>query len=97
MAFGTAGMLKYRYGWDNVSTRATGCNGPLLQADVVNGNPDTWYAHFKGKRGTWRRITMNPGDSGTVTQAQLTSAGFVDASDLENLYITRDPAPPVGG
>lgn len=88
------GILTYRYGWDGVSTRETGCVGPLNRVTVLNGNPETWYAHFQGRRGQWRRIDMAPGFSRTYNQSQLRNAGFEDNTDLENLTISTDPSPP---
>lgn len=92
--FGTAGSITYRYGWDGVSTKETGCVGPLNRVQVVNGNPETWYAHFQGKRGTWRRIVLDAGVSRSYTSGQLQSQGFIDNTDLEGLYLTTDPLPP---
>lgn len=76
------------------STFATGCVGPLLRIRLVNNTPDTFYGHFKGRRGNWRRVTLNPNESRNIGQTALTAAGFIDNTDLEGLYITRDPNPP---
>jgi hypothetical protein len=86
--------VDYRYGWDGVSTRATGCVGPLNRIRVRSGASVVYYAHFQGRRGTWRRVQIDPGDNRTVGAAALTAAGFQDNTDLEGLYITQDPNPP---
>lgn len=85
--------LSYRYGWDGVSAKPD-CVGPLLRIRVVNNTSDTWYAHFQGRRGTWRRVTLDPNETRNVGQQALTNAGFIDNTDLEGLYITRSTTPP---
>lgn len=86
----------YRYGWDGVSTRDTdvGCVGPLTRVVVRSSSEFTYYAHFQGRRGQWRRIVLDPGVTRTYNQQQLSNAGFEDNTDLEGLFITRDPNPP---
>ena len=92
--FGTDGLITYRYGWDGVSTMDTGCVGPLQDVTCVNNNPQTWYAHFQGRKGTWKSVTMAPGFNQTYNRNQLRQQGFNDSSDLEGLYLTTDPTPP---
>lgn len=85
--------VAFRYGWDGASVRPD-CVGPLLRVVARNVSALTYYAHFQGRRGQWRRITLDPGATRTYTQAQLSSAGFADNSDLEGLYITISQDPP---
>lgn len=86
-------LLSYRYGWDGVSVMPD-CVGPLLRVRVENFTAATYYGHFKGRRGTWRRVTLNPNEARNIGQQALTNAGFTDNTDLEALYITQDPNPP---
>lgn len=86
--------VSYRYGWDGTSVRPE-CVGPLIRVRVVNNSATvTWYAHFQGRRGQWRRLDMPPGFTNTYGTQALTNAGFVDNTDLEGLYITTDLTPP---
>lgn len=92
-AFGDAGLFSYKYGWDNVSIRPD-CIGPLLSAVISNNNPETWYAHFKGRRDTWRKLEIASGASLPLNKGQLNSRGFQDNTDLENMTFSTDPNPP---
>lgn len=94
-SFGANGILSYRYGWDGTSQRDSdlGCVGPIIRAQVINGNPETWYAHFKGRKGTWLRLTLDPGVNRTYNTNQLRQAGFDDTTDLLDLHISLSPTP----
>ena len=87
--------LTYRYGWDGVSTRETGCVGPLLRLTVQNlSATETWYVHMKGKRGQPQVFTLTPGFNATYNQGQLGSRGMDTNEDLDELHITQSPTPP---
>ena len=87
-------VVDYQYGWDGTSVRPD-CVGPLNQVTVRNTSATvTYYAHFKGRRGTPLRLDMPPGFNQTYNKGQLGSRGFSTNTDLENAYITKDPNPP---
>src|SRR5687767_9641608 len=77
--------VTYRYGWDGVSTKETGCVGPLIYVSGVNNSATTtYYAHFQGRRGTWRRISLAPGQTLEEDRPnRLRAMGFDDSSDME--------------
>jgi hypothetical protein len=92
---GGAVVVPYRYGWDGPSTMETGCVGPLQMVSGTNNSTQTYYAHFQGRKGTWRRVQLDPGQSVTYDKTgQLKQAGLIDNTDLDGLYITTDPNPP---
>src|SRR5690242_1299511 len=96
--------VKYRYGWDGVSTRETGCVGPLVQGTaqgdrwairVENTSPtDTWYAWFTGRRGQPKSFQIPPGFVGSYTVQQCSQRGFTDSTDVEGLQVTQSSLPP---
>ena len=93
-------MVTIRYGWDGVSTKATGCDGPLVNG---TGSGNVWavayqnlggtryYLHTIGRNGTPHTFTLNPGASGTLTKSQAASQGFVNISDCDDLNLTTTP------
>lgn len=96
--FNGAVRVLYRYTWDGVSTRfgPDGCTGPVTRLQGINTTTNrTFYAHFKGRRGTPRVLEMPPGFNQTISnRQQLINAGFDQATDLENLQITESLVPP---
>ena len=96
--------VRYRYGWDGVSTRLTGCVGPLVQGTAQGDRwairventsaTETWYAWFTGRRGQPKSFQITPGLVGTFTVQQCASRGFADSTDLEGLQVTQSPVPP---
>jgi hypothetical protein len=90
-----------RYGWDGVSTKETGCDGPLVQGTggaanrwairVVNNDTATWYLHTVGKRGQPRNLPFAAGSTSTYTVAQAASAGYETASDIADITLTTSP------
>jgi hypothetical protein len=87
-------LLEWEAGWDGVSVWPE-CNGPLHSLHVLNtSTTDTWYAHFKGKRGQPKVIDIPPSTDRTFNQGQLGSRGFQDASDLGDLQILPTSTPP---
>lgn len=98
LAAGEAGevVVTYRYGWDGVSTRETGCVGDVIYVSGTNNSATTtYYAHFQGRRGRWLRVELAPGETMTEDRRQrLRQLGFETNQDVEGLYITRDPSPP---
>lgn len=89
-------VVTYRFGWDGVSTFQTGCVGPLLYLSGTNNSETTtYYAHFQGRRGQWRKVALEPGETMTEDRPQrLRALGFDDSRDVEGLLITADPNPP---
>jgi hypothetical protein len=94
--YGGAVIVKGRYGWDGVSTKATGCDGPLLRLQGINTSPtNTYWAWFLGRNGQARSIQMAPGFNQVVQGATLANNGFVNYSDVEaGLTITDSPISP---
>ena len=93
-------FVTIRYGWDGVSTRDTGCDGPLVNGtgsgnvwavSYTNAGQTTYYMHTVGKNGQARTLTLNPGASGTLTKTQAASAGYVNRSDCDDLSLTTEP------
>lgn len=94
-------MVTIRYGWDGVSTRATGCDGPLVNGTGVVSNRwavsyqnlggTTYYLHTVGRNGTPHTFVLGPGESGTLTAAQAAVQGFVNRSDCDDLSLTTTP------
>ncbi len=91
--FNGAVVVKGRYGWDGVSTRETGCDGPLLRIQGINTTPDkTYWAWFLGRNGQARSIEMPPGFNSIAQGAVLTGQGFNDYSDVEAGITITDSA-----
>ena len=91
---GDAVSITYQFGWDGTSVRPD-CVGPLNSLTAVNNSAVVYYAHFQGRKGTWQRVQLDPGVTKTYTAQQLKRAGFADNTDLEGLFITTDPNPPI--
>jgi hypothetical protein len=83
-------VVTVRYGWDGVSTRETGCNGPLLGAHLFSAPDAVAWLHFKGRRGTPRSVQVPQDMDQDVTAQWLANRGLNDASDLEGFVITGD-------
>lgn len=77
-----------RYGWDGVSTRETGCDGPLIRIWARNDAPTVKYAWFEGRRGQPKSIQIPVGYDGSLSAAQLAQRGFESKQDIEGLTIT---------
>jgi hypothetical protein len=92
--FQGAVIMKGRFGWDGVSTKATGCDGPLIRLQGINTTQQTYYAWFLAKNGTARSITMGPGFNQIVTQPTLGNQGFNNYSDTDGIDITDSPVSP---
>lgn len=95
--------LTVRYGWDGVSTRETGCDGPLVDGTgagnrwairAVNLSQTTYYAHTVGKRGQPRVYTLAAGATQTVKAAAAASVGYATISDIYDLTLSTSPTPP---
>lgn len=99
--------LTVRYGWDGVSTRETGCDGPLINGTgpaanrwairAVNNSATTYYAHTVGRRGQPRRYTLAAGATETVGATAAANAGYETIGDIESLTISSSPNPPTVG
>lgn len=85
----------YRYGWDGVSTKETGCVGPLNRVRVINtSQTTTYYAWFYSKKGVARSFQITPGLDQTFNSAQLRNAGFETNEDVDGLTITDSDVSP---
>lgn len=94
-------FVTIRYGWDGVSTKETGCDGPLVNGtgpasnrwavSYRNSGPTTYYMHTVGRNGQSRSFQINPGQSGTFTAAQAAARGYVNRSDCDALELTTTP------
>lgn len=85
-----------RYGWDGVSERPE-CDGPVSLVRGTNASEDdTWYVHFQGQSGTWRTVTLAPGETREIVQPELTQLGLADYADLRGLYVSDEADPPMG-
>jgi hypothetical protein len=90
-----------RYGWDGTSTRATGCDGPLVNGTGPASNrwavayenlgATTYYMHTTGRNGQARTFTVGPGASGTLTAQQAANNGYTNRSDCDDLTLTTVP------
>jgi hypothetical protein len=93
-------MVTIRYGWDGVSVRPD-CDGPLVNGtgpasnkwavSYANLGPTTYYMHIEGRNGTPRTLTLNPGQSGTLTATQCANNGYGTAADFDGLTLTTAP------
>lgn len=91
----TDGIKIYcRYGWDGVSTRETGCDGPVSLLRASNSNEDTWYVHFQSTSGTWRSITLAADETREIVEPELTQLGMDSFSDIRGFYVSDDSTPP---
>lgn len=94
-------MVTIRYDWDGVSTKETGCDGPLVNGTgpvsnrwavkYENTGLTTYYMHTIGRNGQQRTFTIGPGDTGTFTAQQAASRGYVNRSDCDDLTLTTAP------
>ena len=91
---GDAVTITYEFGWDGTSVRPD-CVGPLNSVVASNASQVTYYGHFQGRKGTWLRVQLDPGRTQTFNAQQLKRAGFNDNTDLEGLFITTNPNPPI--
>lgn len=93
-------MVTIRYGWDGVSTRDAGCDGPLVNGSGAgnvwavayqNLGGTRYYLHTVGRNGQPHVFTLDPGAAGTLTKNQVASQGFVNRSDCDDLELTTVP------
>lgn len=84
-----------RYGWDGVSTKATGCVGELLMLRLTNNAAETYWVHFMGPEGsTPKTIQMDPGTLDVLEGAELEAHGLYLNTDVGGMYINTSPTPP---
>ena len=94
-------LLTVRYGWDGVSNREGGCDGPLVNGSgpasnrwavrAQNTGSVTYYAHTVTKSGQPRTYTLVAGATETVTAAQAANNGYGLRSDFDELVLTTEP------
>lgn len=80
--------IDVRWDWDGVSTRETGCDGPIRRVRTTNNDTVSWYVHTIGKRGQPRDIELPAGQVRIWNATQLGNAGYETISDLENLTLS---------
>lgn len=85
--------------WDGTSLRTDpgGCTGSIVSIWGRNTAGQTRYAHFQGRKGTWRTITLSPGfdnSANPLTNPQLRNAGFRDITDIDGAVISISSTPP---
>jgi hypothetical protein len=93
--------IDVRYGWDGVSTRATGCDGPLVNGtggaanrwavQVVNNDTVSWWVHTVGKRGLPHNYEFTPGSTTQFTVQQASNNGYDSISDFAELTLSTSP------
>lgn len=87
--------IRYTIKHDGTSTRETGgCMGTVTDLGARSSATVTMYAHFEGRKGTPRTITIEPGFDNLAnpyTKGQLNSQGFSDSTDVEGLVINTTP------
>ena len=92
--------VEVRYGWDGVSTFATGCDGPLVNGTgtgnvwairVTNNDSISWWVHTIGRRGQAHNIQFTPGSVTTYTKNQASNNGYDSISDFDELTLTTSP------
>lgn len=92
--------IDVRYGWDGVSTRETGCEGPLVNGTgsgnvwairVTNNDTVSWWVHTIGKRGQPRDIEFTSGSVTTYTKTQAGNNGYDSIADFAELTLTTSP------
>lgn len=93
--------IDIRYGWDGVSTRDTGCDGPLVNGtggaanrwavQVVNNDTISWWVHTFGKRGQPHNYEFTAGSTTQFTANQASSNGYDTISDFDTLTLTTSP------
>ena len=83
------------YDWDGVSTRATGCDGPVIYLRTRNtGAMPAWALLPDKKRGDpW--VKIDPGtDVTTTAKGPLNNLGLSNAKDVQSVRLSFvDPAP----
>lgn len=77
-----------RFGWDGVSTRETGCDGPITRVHVRNNSNIIAWANLPAKKAGNRWIQIDPGtDVITTSQGQLNNLGLTKVSDVANVNV----------
>jgi hypothetical protein len=93
--------ITVRYGWDGVSVKETGCDGPLINGtgvvanrwavQVVNNDTVPWWVHTIGKRGQPRNYQFDAGSTTKFTANQAGNNGYDTISDFDSLTLTTSP------
>lgn len=82
------------WSWDGVSTRETGCDGPLITVHAVNGDSVSHWLHFQGRRGQPKSIELPPGVNVTRNAAWLAQRGYDSFADTVGVRLTSSAATP---
>lgn len=70
------------YGWDGVSTRETGCNGPLNALSVSNTGTAPAYVRLPNKKKGSPFVEIPPGSSTSLSAGQRNQLGLENISDV---------------
>ena len=84
-------LITIRWGWDGVSTRETGCDGPVQDIRVRNVSQLTYYANLPNKKRGGRNIAIPPGTDVTLSGGQLRSNGLENYSDVVGVQLHTEP------
>lgn len=87
-------LTEVHYDWDGVSTRETGCDGPVIFLRTRNTSLMSAWALLPDKKRGNPWVKIDPGTDVTVTAAgQLNNLGLSLASDVESVRLSFvDPA-----
>lgn len=76
-------LITIRWGWDGVSTRETGCDGPIQDIRVRNVSTITYYAQLPNKRRGDKWVAIPPATDSTISgPGQLRNLGLENYSDI---------------
>jgi hypothetical protein len=86
-------LIDCRYTWDGTSTRATGCDGPVIFLRTRNTGASTAWAMLPDKKKAPLWVQLDPGTDVTVTQkGQLANLGLSNSKDVETVQFSfTDP------
>lgn len=88
-------LIDCRYTWDGTSTRATGCDGPVIFLRTRNTGTSTAWAMLPDKKKAPLWVQVDPGTDVTITQkGQLANLGVSSATDVQSVTFSFiNPAP----
>lgn len=84
-------LVDCKYGWDGVSTRETGCDGPVQSIRVRSTGTVSWYARLPNKKKGNKWIEIPPGTDVTYSGGQLNSLGLQNYSDVAGVSLAPTP------
>jgi hypothetical protein len=82
-------VVTVRFGWDGVSIKATGCDGPVKDIRTRNTGATTHWALLPAKKNGSPWVEIPPGTDVTISSpGQLTNLGLRNYSDVAEVRIT---------